>query len=167
MKFNINLISLIVLSIIEIFTSLKINSKNQIKSKGKNKVKGKVSINTMKNGPLSWDLLSQDDVLESLLKNEREENKRNNSANFAINPQNKINNRYPFTSIQDTNNLSFIQSKRENTSENDKSKTFRTVGPLDDTTINNNGVKYSKIFHNKSNRNLKPGFYGSSRLTRF
>ena len=164
MKCYLILISLIILSLIEFILNSrsKSRSKSKSKSRGKNKEKGKI-LNTKKNGPLSWDLLSEDDALETLLKSERQED--NNKSNFLNDSQNKIN-RYPFTSSQQDNNPNFI-SKNEINSENLKSKTFKSVGPYDDSTINNSGVKYSKIYHNKSNKNLKPGFYGSSRLTRF
>lgn len=57
-------------------------------------------------------------------------------------------------------------SKNEVTSENKKSKTFWRVGAFDDSTVNISGVKYSPIYYNQADKNYKPGFYGSIRLTR-
>ena len=51
--------------------------------------------------------------------------------------------------------------------ENQKSPTFRTVGPNEDTTVNYKGKKYSDIYNNNNHKIIKAGFYGKSRLTRY
>jgi len=141
-------------------------SKSKIRSKNKTKIKEKGKIlSSKKNGPLSWELLSTDESLEALLENEKQDLNKNYKINISSDSPNKIN-KYPFISNHITNNLN-LNLKKENYSENIKSKTFRTVGPLEDSTVNNEGEKYSRFFSNKPKRNLKPGFYGSSRLTRF
>lgn len=166
MKCNYYLHFFIILSIIEILSSIKSKSKIKNKSRIRNKEKGKF-LNNKKNGPISWDVFQENEALNSLLKNEREE------INGYIRPNlNRIPRNYPnksyfsLTNAINNDSMNFLKVN-ENISANQKSKTFRSVGPYDDSTINKNGIKYSKIYHNKSNRNLNPGFYGSSRLTRF
>ncbi len=165
MKFKNILLLIINLTIIQIILSLKSRSKNRSKSRAKNKERVKNS-NMKKNGPLSWDLLYNDDGLKTLLKSERQENYKSYKLNPSDNDS-KIN-KFPFISNHQSNNYNpnFI-SKNELISENQISKTFRSVGPYDDSTINSNGIKYSNIYHDRSNKNLKAGFYGRSRLTRF
>lgn len=49
------------------------------------------------------------------------------------------------------------------------SKTFRSVSPLEDSTIAANGVKYSKLYNfvsvSQNEKSKHPGYYGQSRLT--
>ena len=52
-------------------------------------------------------------------------------------------------------------------SENQKSKTFRSVGPFEDSTKYYNGKKYSQMYRTPVSRDTRSGYYGRSRLTRF
>ena len=69
------------------------------------------------------------------------------------------------------NNQKVIQTSNNNPknpviSENQKSPTFRSVGPNLDSTINYQGQKYSNIIQNMPSKRISPGYYGRSRLTR-
>ena len=49
------------------------------------------------------------------------------------------------------------------------SRTFRSVSPIEDTTVTSNGVKYSKLYNfisvSQNEKSKHPGYYGQSRLT--
>jgi hypothetical protein len=142
-------------------------------SLGRSKEKIKIKNKTKKDGPLSWNNLAYDGVLESLLKNERQQN--------SLEKQDKS------SKVQDMNSYSSMitgshikKGKPEYTflttntkvlseakSENQKSKTFRTVSPLEDSTKDQRGKKYTSIYKRVSRVHaVHPGYYGGSRLTR-
>jgi hypothetical protein len=52
-------------------------------------------------------------------------------------------------------------------SENQKSKTFKPVGPLIDSIHNFKGLNYSKFFKYTNPIDYRAGYYGKSRLTGF
>jgi hypothetical protein len=118
------------------------------KLKNKNKIKSKIS-KSQKDGPLLWDNLQYDQTLAKLLKDEEHgEVGTVKESNFM---QNKMK----------------LISQNQFLSQNQKSKTFKTVGPNDDSTINSLGKKYSKIYKRQNNNSrIHPGYYGKSRLTR-
>lgn len=166
------LVSFIVLISLELCNSFrtKIKSKSKARNKSRGKLREKAKVfNNKKNGPLSWNIV-EDETLETLLMQERNAKINNLKPSFISNPfQNKINSNYPYSSTSSLNhnmNTNFI-SKNELVSENQKSKTFKSVGPYEDSTVNKIGVKYSRMYNNHPNKNLKSGFYGGSRLTRF
>lgn len=153
MKHNILLkfILLIIFLSFIISNHLRSRTKTKNKSKFKSRNKGKFrerSHYSKKNGPLNWEE-SNENILDQFIKNER-----NLENSYKIKDLPKYS-KFPYT------------NRRGYISDNQKSLTFRSVGPNDDSTINKNGVKYSKIYNN-ANRNNKvsAGFYGSSRLTR-
>jgi hypothetical protein len=121
------------------------NQKGQLSSK-------KSKANFHKNGPLTWETFTHDPILDSLLKDEREIIKSN--VNAIIEPP-KINAQLP----------PFLGGNAP-LSDNQKSKTFRTVSPFEDSTIDYKGKKYSKMYMIKSIAKVNPGYYGKSRLTR-
>jgi hypothetical protein len=152
MKYYIFFISIIILSYIS--TVLNIRSRTNLRSKSKlrNKNKGKFrershNLSNKKNGPLSWNVEDGDNSLSDLLNLERH-------------------NSYNYINIKDLPKLNRNNRRNLARSENEKSLTFRTVGPEIDSTINRNGIKYSNMIHKENNIKLNPGFYGSSRLTR-
>jgi hypothetical protein len=155
---------------------LKSRTHNKGKIRGKN-YKSMIKTTTdKKNGPLTWDNIKYDQSLEGFLKAERMENLNNSQRNLKNNSNlNYLNinslassldsfNEMPHTSIMNTRKNSETSSNF--ISENKKSKTFRSVGPLDDSTINNKGKKYSKLYKFISRKNIQSGYYGMSRLTR-
>lgn len=148
------LFTLALFLLINIIHSNKIKNKLRLKSKFRSR-NNKASIKTQvkktnikKNGPLTWDVLSEDQALEGMLKNERM---------YTANTDNNL----VTNTVQAP---SFLGGRA--LSENQKSKTFRPVGPFDDSTINFKGNKYSHLYKTQ-NKNINPGFYGKSRLTRF
>jgi hypothetical protein len=129
-------------------------NKNLIKN-----LNSKALLKDKKNGPINWgdDL---DSGLDYLLKNER----------GLVNNLNKQV-KYDFTPSQSPAFLSekTTITKNSNTalSENQKSKTFRSVGPYDDSTVDSSGKKYSKMFRRETEKkDINAGYYGGSRLTR-
>ena len=151
------LISLI-LTVFKVCEAANNKHKNQDKSKLKNK--------SNKDGPLTWNTLAYDGVLEGLLKNEKKEGSVSNNVKNLSN-YNQYN-ASMMNQIQ-TGKPAFITTNTKLLSENQKSKTFRTVSPLEDSTKTNQGQKYSTLFKRTANtrgRNTHTGYYGSSRLTR-
>lgn len=165
------------------------NARFKLKSKnrGKNKIRGKnyksliKNTTDKKNGPLTWDNIKYDQSLEGFLKAERMDNLNNSQRNLQHNSNiNYFNlnslasgvdtlNSVPQSSISYTNsnkNLENFETSSNFISENKKSKTFKSVGPLVDSTINNKGKKYSKLFKFISRKKIHSGYYGTSRLTR-
>lgn len=154
LKFSIFI--LISLHMINYFNSFRlksrIRSKTHVISKDKNKFRErkeelKVKKFDLKDGPLSWEDLTEE-AFQNLMKTQgqaiAEDNKPKEPRRNAI--------------ISNTNS--------QPPSENLRSKTFRTVSPNDDTTVNIEGQKYSKIFKIKNARDIKIGFMGKTRLTR-
>ena len=49
------------------------------------------------------------------------------------------------------------------------SKTFKSVSPIEDSTVTPKGIKYSKLFNfvglSSNSKSKHPGYYGQSRLT--
>jgi len=129
--------------IILIILNFSLNSK----LKNKNKIKSKIT-KSQKDGPLLWDNLQYDQTLAKLLKDEEQ-----GDEVGAVKESNFMQNKMKLIS--------------QNQSQNQKSKTFKTVGPNDDSTINSSGKKYSKIYK-RSNNNSKihAGYYEKSMITR-
>ena len=104
-----------------------------------------------KNGPVTWEALN-DDLVEGGI--------------AEISPQkgflrnSKRNNFIETRTSYNTNNNDQI------TSENQKSPTFRSVGPNLDSTVNLQGLKYANIIRSTQIQKVSPGYYGRSRLTR-
>ena len=144
--------------LINFTTSLGSKSKALVisRSKNHNKIKKEVlSLKaqklTLKDGPISWDDLS-DQAFQTLI---------------GANSQNEKK-EIPYTPGQGSSfKTSYAPQPSSQTSEGTKSKTFRTVSPNDDTTINLQGQKYSNLVKTTANNNVKSGFMGGSRLTRF
>ena len=135
---------------------MNIRSRTKIRSKTRSRNKGKFrarkSLTSLKkNEPLSWGVLDDENYLDQIIKSEIRDEDINN----------RIRDEPKYAKYPSTNRRSKFPK-----SENEKSLTFRSVGPEVDTTINRSGVKYTKIYHSGYNKNLKAGFYGSSRLTR-
>jgi hypothetical protein len=147
---------LIIFTCLQYTVQVKKKSRFQVKVKLRNRVQGKSGIQTVvkiknnkKDGPLLWGTTTEDDILERFLKNERSGYNNNNYHNENINN---------FSS-------QFTNSGNSISSENQKSKTFRSVSPYEDSTRNSNGKVYSQIFKTNHNGNFHPGYYGKSRLT--
>lgn len=118
------------------------------KLKNKNKIKSRLT-KSQKDGPLLWDNLQYDQTLAKLLKDEEE------GTVGVVKESNFMQNKMK------------LISQNHAQSENQKSTTFKTVGPNDDSTINSSGKKYSKIYKRSNNNSrIHPGYYGKSRLTR-
>jgi len=149
---------LLLLSFTILASSLRSKSKLKIKSRSKNRKSAVANKNSSskKDGPINWDNLSYDAALESLLKNER--------MGFIQNTDNGgdvLENQY-----KNTNFIEKITSRNSSSAGNKKSKTFRAVGPLLDSTVSPIGKKYSKIYRIENRRKINSGYYGKSRLTR-
>jgi hypothetical protein len=149
MKYYLFFISIFILSYISSVLNIRSKSKIRSRSKLRNKNHGKFreksnKSSNNKNGPLSWNISNDENSLTDLL----------NLEKYNTNTYNNIKDLPKF------NNRNLARS------ENEKSFTFRTVGPELDTTIDRNGIKYSNMIQKKTNIKLNPGFYGSSRLTR-
>jgi hypothetical protein len=193
--FHILLTVLIIFTSLESVYNLTFNDKlrakvrNKLKSR-KNEAKIKIKAKSVlkKNGPLTWENLSEDGVLETLIKAESEGvdsmNLNNNNYNMKenINDMNEdegivshsveVNNRTHVIVNNNNippnlNNVPSFMGGKATLSDNQRSKTFRTVSPFEDSTVNFKGKKYSKLFKNLNPSNVKTGFYGKSRLTRF
>ncbi len=155
-KFKL-LITLLLL-VLNFITSLKSKSKSNVSFKSRNHhrlKKEELSLKAQKititDGPISWDDLSEQafqNLLASQTQNIIKENKDPPGTNFST----KIFDA-PVTSTE-------IQEPK-------KSITFRTVSPNEDTTVNSQGHKYSSIINSNKIKNIKAGFMGGSRLTRF
>jgi hypothetical protein len=134
-------------------SGFKVKSKSKAKSRLQTRSRNNKSTikNLKKNGPLSWEVLTDDKVLEQLINDNSPKSSRTANTPFS-----------------QTINPSFIQNQVHHTikSENQKSNTFRTVGPNENTTIDNNGQKYSSLFIHRNGRKMNSGYYGKSRLTR-
>ena len=156
MKFLTKFIVIITLLYFVSNFSLKSHTKIKAKAKSRSKARSKSKINkslinmknSKKNGPLSWDLLSDEKVIEKFI----HDNTILDKPSIQTKPI-----QIP-TPPQIYYNVPL--------SENQKSITFRTVGPNVDSTVNNKGIKYSSIINNKKGKIINPGFYGKSRLTR-
>lgn len=162
------LITSLILIYFQIINANKTKNRFRFKSKIRNVLKSK---NTKKDGPLVWDILTEDKTLEGILKNERyflnDSTNANDPPLTIVNNVNTIkNNNEKQTQQQNINELPIFLGGNVPLSENQKSKTFRPVGPFEDSTVNWKGKKYSKMYK-VENRNISPGFYGRSRLTRF
>jgi hypothetical protein len=159
-------IMIILLIFVYQINGVRVKSKSKAKSRLQLKARNNKSTikNLKKNGPLSWELLTDDKVLEQLINDNTPKNPPNLIA--AFNPMNNPPNLVG--AFNPMNNPSLIQNKIQNIvkSDNQKSSTFRTVGPNENSTINNTGQKYSTIFSHKNNRVINAGYYGRSRLTR-
>jgi hypothetical protein len=143
-------------------------------SLGRSKDKSKIKNKTKKDGPLSWNNLAYDGVLESLLKNERQQK----SLEVQDNKSSKVQDMNSYSSMISGSHIkkgkpayTFLTTNTkvlsEAKSENQKSKTFRTVSPLEDSTKDQRGKKYSSIYKRVSRLHaIHPGYYGGSRLTR-
>jgi hypothetical protein len=132
---------------------------------GRIREKSKIKNKSKKDGPLSWNNLAYDGVLENILKNERLENSHENPKIQEMNTYSTM-----ITHLKKgkpafiTTNTKVISEAK---SENQKSKTFRTVSPFEDSTKDQQGKKYSTIFKRVSRgHSVHPGYYGGSRLTR-
>ena len=137
-----------------------------------------------KDGPINWDSLTYDIGLDSLLNNEKMGKKDDDISNIQVNKDNKyssnLNTGYRnFNNLSDLiasaysgNNPNFLATKNKVISgiksENQLSKTFRTVSPLEDTTTDYNVKKYHEMSKRNINHKVYPhsGYYGESRLTR-
>jgi hypothetical protein len=128
-------------------------TKSNIKIKTRNrKEELKVKTFELKDGPLSWEEFTEH-ALQSLIK----------SQSNMLTEEPKFPPASQSTQIfQNNSNKNSIFS----TSDNSRSKTFRTVSPFDDTTVNNLGQKYSKLYQINNNKNVKSGYMGRTRLTR-
>ena len=120
------------------------------------------NFNKKKNGPVTWDSLN-DDLIEGF-------NTETTNQTIQVNVQNpKINSQFVENKPIDSNRYKEIKENFDKVpilSENQKSPTFRSVGPHQDSTVNYQGEKYSNIIRNTKNLRISPGFYGRSRLTR-
>jgi hypothetical protein len=161
LKFKIQILIFLII-LIGYIESSKVRSRSRSRHKIKNDKSAfkSTKANNSKDGPLSWDLLADPKALETLLKSE------NNNLNFlGSTGSSGQNNTAPVR--QPTQTIQQVFNTNTSIDENQQSKTFRSVGPFDNTTINKDGRKYSQIFHHtEEGHNFKPGFYGSSRLTR-
>jgi hypothetical protein len=157
---------------------LKSKTRSMTKIRGKNNKSRIKNTTDKKNGPLTWDNIKYDQTLETFLKGERMENLNKNQRNLESNPNLNFLNLNSLTSSIDslnsihqnslsyTNNVKNFETSPSFISENQKSKTFRSVGPLEDSTIDNKGKKYSKLYKFISRKKIHSGYYGTSRLTR-
>lgn len=189
MKYFFSYVSiLLVISVLQFAENARFKLKS--KNRGKNKIRGKNNKSLIKNstdkknGPLTWDNIKYDQSLEGFLKAERMENLNNNQGNLLHNSNINYFKLNSLASGEDTLNsvpqsstsYSNSDKKFENfenfeispnfSSENKKSKTFKSVGPLVDSTVDNKGKKYSKLFKFISRKKIHSGYYGTSRLTR-
>jgi len=132
-------------------TKSKLRSHNRIKTRDR-KEELKMKTIVLKDGPLSWEEFTEH-ALQSLMKSQShilpEE------PRFP--PASQISHMY-----QNNPNKNSIFSSNGNS----RSKTFRTVSPYDDTTVNFLGQKYSKLYKINNEKNVKSGYMGRSRLTR-
>jgi hypothetical protein len=157
----------------------------KLKNRHKTASNGKSAFRVKKDGPITWDLLTDQKALANLINGEQKNNVipvqpsmqsiqpvqpiANNSINSAMNGPIPIPNYSPIVTA-----VSPVTQPPQGTvlnavlDDNHKSKTFRTVGPLDNSTVNSNGQKYSQLFNFNANRSISigSGFYGQSRLTR-
>jgi len=152
-KFRL-LISLLLL-LLNLITSLKSKSKSYVSDKSKNHLKlrkEELSLKghklTITDGPISWEDLSEQ-AFQNLIESQ--------TQNFT-----KENNDPPGS----MRSFEAPVTSQEN-QETKKSITFRTVSPNEDTTVNSQGQKYSTLIGSNIYKNLKAGFMGGSRLTRF
>ena len=102
-----------------------------------------------KNGPVTWSGLN-DDFIEGFNYAPQQ--------HFVINP--------PHNFIEKSSNTNNNHMRSNTLSDNQKSPTFRPVGPHVDSTVNRQGTKYSSLIQNPNYRRIPPGYYGRSRLTR-
>ena len=154
---------LLSLSIILINFSQSSFGRAKEKSKNKNK----------KDGPMNWNSIGYDGILDGLLKNER---KQTSLENTQIENNHNVNNYSTYGRLMShiqTGSPAFISTSSklisQSKSENQKSKTFRTVSPFEDSTKDTHGNKYSVMYRRNSSfrgHQLQSGYYGSSRLTR-
>lgn len=133
------------------------------RTRSRNKHKN-IKTGLIKNGPILWNSFTNDQVLDKLLKDERTNNNNNNIAQPNYNYNRIYNN--SVNNFKQNETPVFLGGKTA-LSENQKSPTFTPVGPRHDSTVNFQGKKYSQMFRHINKRTIKPGFYGSSRLTRF
>ena len=152
------LISVIFINLINSFslkskarTKSKLRSHNRIKTRNR-KEELKMKTIVLKDGPLSWEEFTEH-ALNSLMKNQ--------SHNFTDEPKIPPTSQTSQMNQNNSNKNSIFSSNG-----NSRSKTFRTVSPYDDTTVNNIGQKYSKLFRINNEKNVKSGYMGRSRLTR-
>ncbi len=145
-----------------------IKNKNTSNTTNKEKLNSKVKVESkLKDGPISWANLNADNNLAAYLRNERT-GPVDNILNFNGNVNSNSNsNSNQLPNISNISNNTQNTSYNKDTSENTKSKTFRTVGPYDDTTKNYDGQKYSNIYKLQGGEVIKSGYYGKSRHTRF
>ena len=122
--------------------------------------------NSKSNGPLTWDSLN-DDLIEGF---NTERNTHTNLHQKMIRQDYIKNSRTNnFLEKKNLNNGNYNENTfnhRQTLSENQQSPTFRSVGPHQDSTINNQGQKYSSMINNTAKTRTSPGYYGRSRLTR-
>jgi hypothetical protein len=111
-----------------------------------------------KDGPLLWDNLQDASSMASL-----QPLLSRGVDNINVNSQMVRHNNHIGESRK---NIPVFLGGKVPLSENQKSLTFRTVGPSEDSTVNFKGKKYSHMFRSVNAHKINPGFYGKSRLTR-
>ena len=125
-----------------------------------------VKNNSKTNGPLTWDSLNEDLIEGFNTEKNTNHNSNHKFIRLEYTPNSRTNN---FIEKKNTNNENYNENTDNESqiiSENQQSPTFRTVGPHQDSTINNQGQKYSDMVDNSAKTRTSPGYYGRSRLTR-
>jgi hypothetical protein len=179
------LVILLILTINLVFSA---KIKSRVKHKTGASTNSKHLLKNHKDGPITWDMLTNAKSFSNLMQQEQKNNNYQitSSQNTVNNKIINNNNTNTYTGLINNTNTAVapvaaapntkpapispgtLMNNLYNTAdENQKSKTFRSVGPKEDTTVNRNGQRYSQLYSNNgSNGRKTPGYYGSSRLTR-
>ncbi len=122
--------------------------------------KNNLSLKLSANGPVDWDSLS-----ELILGVDNEDSDiilPSSSKKYLV--DSKKRKRKKKKALTTSNPLHLKRSKP--LSINQESASFRTVGPGEDSTVTYTGEKYTNVLDMYRTREINPGYYGESRLTR-